>query len=248
MGCLVFLAGSYFKIKNNMDSLKTETIIFLGIDALVKLIVICIFLYRLKYVKQYGLFLWGIYFFLDITFLGIAKIIHSLFFTHLPEYAVTGVFTNILSIFHLGIILIIYSQFKPIKPQLLMGTFIIFLLLFLISSQSYKTDDTTLTYPILFAKILVFVLMAIYLLDLHSESMVKFTQIPFFFIAMGWLLDCFISVTLYMEQVIVDTNEEHLSQNSILMINALVGIGASIFYIIGFWKTKEYVLKNQLTE
>lgn len=65
---------------------------------------------------------------------------------------------------------------------------------------------------------------------------------------MGWLLDCFISVTLYIEQVVIDRDEVHSSQNSIFIINVVIGIIASICYITGFWKTKEYLHKNQITE
>jgi hypothetical protein len=204
---------------------------------------IIILFYRLKFIKQYGLTLWGVSLLLNLIFPMLAEGSHLL----LPQIAQSvcfSIFTNTLLLIDFSIVLLLFHRFRPTDYRFLVGILVVFLTIWLVEfAQKGVTEEFKQT--TVFTEVLIVALVWVYLFDLYSRPHVLYAQIPFFWIALGWLSANTISSVLSIPQLAVKTDEE--SQNVLTIITGLSQIAASVFYCIGFWKTKTQA-QNQVME
>jgi hypothetical protein len=204
---------------------------------------IVILFYRLKFIKQYGLTLWGVSLLLNLIFPMLAEGSHLL----LPQIAQSvcfSIFTNTLLLIDFSIVLLLFNRFRPIDYRFLVGILVVFLAIWLVEfAQKGVAEEFKQT--TVFMEVIIVALVWVYLFDLYSKPNVPYVQIPFFWIALGWLSANTISSVLSIPQLAAKTSEEN--QNVLTIITGLSQIAASVFYCIGFWKTKTQA-ENQITE
>jgi hypothetical protein len=213
---------------NLIQPLVVIAVILSGLMAIVMLF------YRLKYIKQYGLTLWGVSLLLNLIFPMLAEGSH-LFLPQIDRVACFSIFTNTLLLIDFSIVLLLFYKFRPTNSNILIGVLILFLAIWLVEfAQKGVTEEFKQT--TVFMEVLIVALVWIYLFDLYAKSKTPFVMIPFFWIVLGWLSSNTISSVLSIPQLAAKTSEE--SQDVLTMITGLSQIAASVFYCIGFWKTK----------
>jgi hypothetical protein len=213
---------------NLIQPLVVIAVILSGLMAIVMLF------YRLKYIKQYGLTLWGVSLLLNLIFPMLAEGSH-LFLPQIDRGVCFSIFTNTLLLIDFSIVLLLFYKFRPTNSNILIGVLILFLVIWLVEfAQKGVTEEFKQT--TVFTEVLIVALVWIYLFDLYANAKTPFVMIPFFWIVLGWLSSNTISSVLSIPQLAAKTSEE--SQDVLTMITGLSQIAASVFYCIGFWKTK----------
>ena len=216
------------------------------IDVLVLLSnVFCIgmFLYCLKYIRNYGLILWGIFLFLDIIFIGLAELSHKFLLTNISREECLFLFEDVLMLFGLGIELLLCAKFMKIKPIVLIAIFIAFMGVWL-TEFALKSGQTIVKLNIteVFSQVLTVALAWYYLLELSPKSLTPYHKTPFFWIVMGWLISSAISAVLFIPDM--GAKADVLTKEIVGFITGMAQIIAPILYAIGFWKTKNWTLEN----
>jgi hypothetical protein len=206
------------------------------------LVTVAIFFYHLKSVKQYGLLLWGIFLLLEVIFIGLAGIIQAIFLKNVPLEDALALVSNILLLFYVAITLLIYHKFNPLQPIVLVGSFVIFLIMWFIEfANSYSPQVELLDTTLIFSKVVIVTLVWLYLFDLYLKPHLKYTDIPFFWIAVGWLLFASISAVTCIPEIVHAANWSKDAIGSIMVIAEIISL---VLYSIGFWKTKEWIIQH----
>ena len=217
--------------------------IIVVLGALSNVFCIGMFLYRLKYIRNYGLILWGISLFLDIIFIGLAELSHKFLLSNITHEECLFLFENVLMLFGLGIELLLCAKFMKIKPIFLIAIFTVFIAIWL-TEFVLKSGQTIVKLNIteVFSEVLTVALAWYYLLELSPKSLTPYHKTPFFWIVMGWLISSAISAVLFIPDIGAKADER--SKEIIMLITGMAQIIASILYAIGFWKTKNWSLEN----
>ena len=211
----------------------TQSLVIIAV-ILSSLTAIVILFYRIKYIKEYGLTLWGVSLLLNLIFPMLAEGSHF-FLPQIDKMVCYSIFTNTLLLIDLSIVLLLFYKFRPTNPKILVGVFMVFLAVWLVEfAQKGATEELKQT--TVFTEVLIVALVWVYLFDLYSRPNTSYAQMPFFWIVLGWLSANTISSVLSIPQLAQKTDEE--SQNVLTIITGLSQIAASVFFAIGFWKTK----------
>ncbi len=213
-----------------------------------QIIVIVLFIYRLKYVKAYGLTLWGINLILEIGFTEIFGLLATILFPKIPSKDISILNENLFFVINLGIVLLLFSKFKSVNKSILIGVFGIFLAVWLIEFwfQFMQSDNgQTFYYAARFLRLIVVGLVLWYLAELFATSKSAVIHVPFFWTTIGWFTYYFISQTAFIPEIAEMPFKE---MTGAVLLEFIIFSAASflafVFYGIGFWKTKDWVLKN----
>lgn len=215
-----------------------------SIMQLLNVVCVGIFIYRLKYSKQYGVLIWGTFLFSSLIFEGVVDISHKFFLASFSKKECMMLFVNVLMIFELGIVLWLFAKFKKVAPIYPLFIFMVFMAIWLVEFfvngasgvVSFRTAQT-------FSQVLTVVLSAWYLFELYTNPFTGYSNTPFFWIVMGLLFSSTICSILFIPAV---AQLDEWSKGIIGLITGISQLLSLIFYSIGFWKTKNWVLQNQI--
>lgn len=215
------------------------------IVGVLQLTLIVIFLYRLKYVKEYGLVAWGTFLTVSPAFTGLATMTSYFLFPKIPPQSIIVFFSNILLIVEMGIILLTYHHFKKISIQLLKTIFFTFFIFWVIefTLKSSPNNVSELNNATVLLRVIVVILVWLYFFDLYSKSFKNYKSIPFFWIALGWLIYYAVTSAAYTPDI--ESQKEQTGKLIMFYIYSCLSIISSILYGIGFWNTKDWVLQKK---
>jgi hypothetical protein len=203
------------------------------------LLIIALFFYHLKYIKATKIGLWGVVLTMDILFpLFDALMSHIL---KIPYESVLFFSTELLDFMAFGITLILFSEHNKI----LWAIFAIFVCIWISELNAHlpltgiKIFDT-LRYTSLFVCMVVVMGVLVYWLGLFRKNAIFFLKDPFFWITLGWFVFYLLTSTTYMPI----TKNSDFVKTVIIGDVSLAGVLANICYGIGFWKSKDWVLKG----
>ncbi len=226
-----------------IDILFKITLIVAGIS---QLLLVAVFFIRLPYIYK-----------AKVVFAGIISVVNILLMIMAASTAtVLGMntqnniylFANVLLIFDLGFSLIQYHQHKAVPVAILGAIFLIFFVIWCgefalnIQSNSIQHIDR-LRVTGLFIHVIVVAGCWLYLIDLFKTPFISYRKIPFFWIVIGWLFYYTVTSTSLFTGL---TDPTHLPTVLLYDWTAFADTVANTLYIIGFWKTKDWVVRHQL--
>ena len=215
--------------------------------AVSNLICIGIFIYRLKYVKDYGLLLLGIFVLLDTIFPVLATVSSLVFEGNVSLQTSLSIVNNVLLLFGFAIVLMLFSNFGTIKKTIAVCIYLIFIGIWLIefsnvSISKTSTETSTFNYAFVFSKVVTVALCWLYLFEMYLQPHKTYRKIPFFWVVLGWLIAATILSILHLPGI---PNGDSLGKDIIATITASGPILEMVLYSIAFWKTKNALLSNQ---
>lgn len=224
-----------------MDNL---VIIQFILTIILQITIVILFVYRLKYMQQYGLTLWGVYLTMEIIALLVSIAFSQYVFLSVLSVSVSTLFNNIFIIFKLGIILLLFHEFQNTKDSknVLLAIFLIFFFIWIIEFMLTGLENIdALSYAIVFSKVAIISLCWNYLFNIYKHPLKAYKSIPFFWIVLGWLF--YNTLTIPADLPEFDSDSQLFKFINVQLFS-LLSVIALIFYAIGFWKTKSWSLNN----
>jgi hypothetical protein len=201
-------------------------------------------MYRLPYSKQYGIFIWGVFLVTNLIFTSLAIFSHQFFLSSVSVKDCLVLFENVLMIFEVGALLWLFSKFKKIELIYPLIVFVIFMAIWLVEFAINGVSGTVgFRTTEVFLQVLIVALCWWYLLELYTKSFTSYANIPFFWVVMGLLVSSTISSVLFIPAV---AQSGEWNREIIMVITGISQLLSLIFYSVGFWKTKNWVLQNQI--
>lgn len=220
--------------------------ILVGIALALYIPFLILFFVRLPYIRQANVLLWGIAMLINILFMGMATITAALL--GLRQQHNAYLFSNVLLVSDMGLWLLQYRQHKPVSDRILWTIFGLFFVIwcgefaFNIQQNGLLHIDR-LRIAGLFIHVVIVIGSWLYLIDLFRTPFVPYRRNPFFWLILGWLFYYTVtSTTLF-------TGIADPSQEPVLLLydwTALAETISTSLYMIGFWKTKGWVIRHQL--
>ncbi len=210
------------------------------------------FFMRYKYVLKTNIRFWGVFLLTDPVMLLVSVFFFQFVFKSNELKDSYFLFSNLLRLFEFGFLIYIFQANMKINRFVIQIIVIIFLLIWSIeffvwsihpssTSPNIQHIDRLHITPV-FLGFLVISGVWIYLFNLYKNSLIPYKRIPFFWVSLGWLLYYSVSITTFFEELNFITNPK--IRYAILALLAIAQFTSSIFYGIGFWKTKDWVLQN----
>lgn len=219
----------------------------MGMGYLSQILLIIVFFVRFRYVRKAKLHYWCILVLLDFATIIMALLTASLLNMDKTQSASNfRLFANILLIFDMGLWLLQYQKIKQTNIYLLWAIFIIFIgLWFREFSLNHDPDDERLRATSIFLHFVIFVGSWLYLFEQFKNPLTKFRTNPAFWLVVGWLFFYTLTSTIYFKGITkaFKTNADTIFLYDWTFIAMTI---SNILYIIAFWKTKEWVLKNRI--
>lgn len=201
--------------------------------------VFVIFFQRFSYVKQSNLSLWGGYLLLDATSIGLVVITHKIVFPDLPIETSTSLYVNMFLVIQMGITMLMFRKFYQIEDSYLIIIFVLFLVIWITEIVTLGKITTTLRLTTVFSRTIIVIGVWLYFFQVYRNTYARITDIPFFWISMGWLVYFGITGAAFIPQIAQNASvvEKEILSN---FHTAAEGI-SRLLYAIGFWKTKKWI-------
>lgn len=209
---------------------------------IVYLVCVVIYIYQFKYIKQYGLSILGIFLGMEVVFISLTAVIYYFALPNRELHESTAMSHNIVSIFHLGIFLLIYQKYKEMNTKILVSLFVIFLTIWFVELFNNGNKEINIfIISLVFLKATIVALIMNYLLGLYSVKKAQHKRTPFFYIALAYLIHSVVTVKTDMPEY---NSISPLWQTILRTTDAVAIVTSYSLFSIGLWRTKEWVLKN----
>jgi hypothetical protein len=213
--------------------------VIIVVALILELSAIIVFLFRYKYATKAGLDLLGIG--LTITFifpiLGTlsAKIMHQ------DISQATILAENITLFFDFSLIVITYHRQLIVKQEFVLIVWVIFLFIWLAELLPQPAMSMErLPKTNVFISVTMVVGILVYWLSVFQKASFYYLRNPFFWVTIGWFIYYFLDSTTYLDFKALSS----VKRVVLFGEKAVIWIIFDIFYIIAFWKSKDWVQKG----